>query len=267
MLRSVGPSYDLRAGMSRELREALDELAVANDNPRALHRCRVHVKRARALARIGRAGAPGLAAVFNDTARAVMRTLGRARDLTALADTARTLGAKAKKKTAAAFAAVAAKLDEERAVAPALNVEAARAGLKDLLALAMVWPEATPRQVRRGARRVLRRARAARRDGLHAKQAERRHEWRKRAKDRFYAAALLDAAWPAPRKLKLSDKLGDLLGQERDALLLIDRLKQTPEIAGEQKVAKQALKALRKRRNRLGDRADDMGKRLDRAGV
>ena len=112
MLRSVGPSYDLRAGMSQELREALDELASANDNARALHRCRVRVKRARALARVGRAGAPGLSAVFNDTARAVMRTLGRARELTALADTARTLGAKEKKKTAAAFAAIAAKLDE-----------------------------------------------------------------------------------------------------------------------------------------------------------
>lgn len=267
MLRSVGPSYDLRAGMSQELRKALDELAAATDNPRALHRCRVHVKRARALARVGRAGAPGLAAVFNDTARAVMRTLGRARELTALVETARALGAKAKKKTAGAFEAIAAKLDEERAAGHALNVDAARTGLKDLLALAMVWPEASPRQVRRGARRVLRRARVARRDGLRAKQAERRHEWRKRAKDRFYAATLLDAAWPAPRKLKLSEKLGDLLGQERDALLLIDRIKETPEIAGAEGADERALKALRKRRSRLGARADGLGKRLDRMGV
>lgn len=246
----------------------MDELDASLGRPKAVHRCRVRVKRARALARVGSAGAPGLAGVFNDTARTVMRTLAQARDEAALADAARELSRKARRKTAAALDAMAESLDAARRAAPGLNMEATRAGLRDLLALAMVWPDASARQIRRGARRIVRRARRARRRGFAAKAASARHEWRKREKDRFYAALLLDGAWPCARRRKLGGRLGETLGEEHDMMLLLERLKAEPELAGHaRKASARAMKALRRRRRRLARRADALGARLHAGGA
>ena len=89
-MRSPGAAFDLRAGLSDEVREAIQELSgSAPLKAKSIHRCRVHLKRARALARVGRDVAPGLSAVFNESARAIMHALSKARDLTALADAAR----------------------------------------------------------------------------------------------------------------------------------------------------------------------------------
>ncbi len=266
MMRSPGPAFDLRAALSTELQGAIDELELTPTKRKALHRCRVRVKRARALARVGRACAPGLSAVFNDSARAVMRTLAQARDVAALAEAARATAKKADKKVAAALGAVGEALTTS-ADARTLNLEAARSGLKDLLALAQVWPEASHRQIRKGAERIARGARRAYRRGRKSEEAHHRHEWRKREKDRFYAALLLDGAWPAPRRLKDAEKLGDALGAERDALLLMDRIEADPTLAGDPKTAKRALKALRKRSERAARRSDEIGAHLHAGGA
>jgi hypothetical protein len=266
-MRSPAPAFDLREALSQELQAALDELDQSEGRPRGVHRCRVRIKRARALARVGRTCAPGLSSVFNDSARQVMRTLGRARDLAALADAARATAKKASAKTAVALSTVAATLDAERISIPPLDIDNARTGLKDLLALALVWPEASPRQIKRGARRIARRARRARRHGRSSDEAPHRHEWRKREKDRFYAALLLDDAWPGQRRRKIGDTLGEHLGKERDALLLISRIEQTPDLAGDPKAAKRALKLLQRRGAKFAARADDLGDRLHAHGA
>lgn len=266
-MRSPGPSFDLRAALSREIRAATIELDSAGAKPKAVHRCRLRIKRARALARVGRACAPGLSAVFNDSARASMRTLAQARDLNALSDAARALAEESRKKTAAAFNAVADKLESARALLAPLNIEAVRAGLKDLLALAQVWPEASGRQIRKGAERIARRARQARRRGQGSSEPARRHQWRKREKERFYAVTLLDAAWPEhrPRRRKTGEKLAEILGCERDALLLIERLKADPTLAGE--ASQRALRELARVRERLGAHADKLGAKLHQGGA
>lgn len=266
-MRSPGPSYDLRAALSEEIRGALVELDNSAAKPKAVHRCRLCIKRARALARVGRACAPGLSAVFNDSARAVMRTLASARDLTALADTARHIAEDCPKKTAAALEAIAENLESARAMLPPLNREGVRAGLKDLLALAQVWPEASARQIRKGAERVARRARCARRRGQGSTEPARRHDWRKREKERFYAVTLLEDAWPDDRaqRRKTSEKLGEVLGAERDALLLITHVEDASSVAG--KPAKRALAELKRRRARLGADADKLGARLHAGGA
>lgn len=261
-MRTPEQAFDLRGAMAAELRAAIDEFEASHGEPKGVHRCRVRVKRARALARVGRACAPGLSSVFNDSARGVMRQLAIARDLAALAETARALAEARNKKQAAALLQVADGLDEERLAMPAINMEAVRAGLKDLLALAQVWPEASARQIRRGARRVARRARLACRRGHGAEEPARRHEWRKREKDRFYASLLLDDAWPLLRRRKLGEKLGAVLGEERDALLLLERITATPSLAGEGKAPERAVKVLMRQRAKLGSRADAMGHKL-----
>lgn len=266
-MRSPAPAFDLRAALAREIREALTECDAALAKPKALHRCRVRIKRARALARVGRSCAPGLSSVFNDSARAVMATLSARRDLAALAETARTLAATQRTKRAAALNAIAETLETAHAAHPLLNLDGARAGLKDLLAIAQVWPEASPRQIRKGAERIARRARRAWIRGDNSDQAAKRHKWRKREKERFHAVILLEKAWPddRARRRKLGERLAHALGQERDALLLIERVENGTLATG--KTARRALRALSARRKKLARRADALGAKLHRAGA
>jgi hypothetical protein len=114
---------------------------------------------------------------------------------------------------------------------------------------------------------VAKRARRTRRHGRAADEPALRHQWRKREKDRLYAVTLLDGAWPGPRRRKQSDALGHLLGQERDALLLLERLAAEPTLAGDPHAAERAQNALRKYSARLRKRADKLGGRLHADGA
>ncbi|PZO54391.1 MAG: hypothetical protein DCF16_05360, partial [Alphaproteobacteria bacterium] len=129
-MRSPEPAFDLRAALQQELRAALEELEDSNGRPKGIHRCRVRLKRARALARVGRACAPGLSQVFNDSARGVMRTLAQPRELAALAEAARRIGEKSGKRAEEALTTVAEALDAERGALGPLDMEAARTGLR-----------------------------------------------------------------------------------------------------------------------------------------
>jgi len=258
-MRSPGAAFDLRAALTQELSAAIEELDTLTPKPAAVHRCRLRLKRARALARVGKAGAPGLSTVFNDSARAVMLSLAKTRELTALADTARAIAKGEKRKTAQALIAAAEALEAERDALPRLDVEAARAGIRDLMALAQVWPEPSVRQVRKGAKQVARKARVMFAMGAEAKSAPVRHEWRKREKDRFFAAALLEDAWPGRGQRRRSERLGDVLGKERDAMLLAQRLEAT---LGAGKAARRAREALEVRAGTLRRRANRLGRKL-----
>jgi hypothetical protein len=268
-MRSPGAAIDLRAALSDEVRGAIEELNATPLKAKGVHRCRVHLKRARALARVGRDVAPGLSSVFNDSARAIMHTLSQARDLTALADAARIAAKRGTKKASGALRTFADALDARAGALPPPDVEAIGVGLRDLLAMAQVWPEASARQIQKGAARVIRRARKARRQGQGSRLPMRRHEWRKREKDRLYIATLLDADWPSdrPRRLKANERLGEALGRERDALLLADALDREPILAGGEKAAERAHKAIGRRLRKLGRRADALGEYLHAGGA
>lgn len=263
-MRSPGSAFDLRAGLSDEIRAAVHEIGARPLKAKAIHRCRVHLKRARALARVGRDVAPGLSAVFNDSARTLMHALSHARDLTALAEAARIAAKNARKKEAAALRGVADALDARSAATAQPNADTIVAGLRDLLAMAQVWPEASPRQIQKGGERIIARARKAHRQGHGSRLASRRHEWRKREKDRLYAAQLLDGDWPSDRsrRVKTNERLGEALGLERDALLLAEVIGLEPGLAGGKKAARRASKAVDRRLRRLGRRADAIGEEL-----
>ena len=265
-MRSPGAAFDLRAAMTQELNAALEELD-SRGGPKALHRCRVRLKRARALARLGKVVAPGLASVFNESARSVMRALAQAHDLVALADTARLLAETANDRSAEALVATADALDAARDALPDFDNQDVRVGVKDLVALAQVWPEPSARQIREGAKRIAKRARRTRRRGRRAAETSLRHEWRKREKDRLYAVTLMEGAWPRRRRRKQSETLGHLLGLERDALLLIERLETEPALAGDVSNATRARRALSKYCGSLRRRADRLGGQLHADGI
>lgn len=264
-MRSPAATLDLRAALSKEVRAALTALSSESVEGKAVHRCRVRLKRARALARVGRASAPGLAAVFNESARTLMAALGETRDLAALSAFARDCADRAHgKKEASALVTVAKALERGRALAPPPDLDAMRAGLRDLLAMAQVWPEASPRQLTKGAERIAVRARRAQRSGEGSNAAHDRHEWRKREKDRLYAMSLLDAAWPSERKRRRrkTEALADLLGRERDARLLAKRVKRKPALAGGDQAAGRARSALKRTLKRLSRKADALGQEV-----
>lgn len=263
-MRSPAPAFDLRTALARELCDALGQLDTAAANPKAVHRCRVHIKRARALAKVGRICAPGLAAIFNQSARATMRSLAQSRDAAALTEAAQAASLKAGKKNAAPLGALVHTLNEASAAADAPDIQGARTSLKDLLALAQVWPEASPRQIRRSAERIERRARRARRRGLHSADNELLHVWRKREKDRFYAAEFLAAAWPYRRLRKPSEKLTAILGDIRDVGLLRDRIEAAALTCGSPKADRLALRALEQRLGKLHKQLDRLGEKLRR---
>lgn len=261
-MRSPGAAFDLRAALTEELRHAIEDLDQIETSTKAVHHCRVRVKRARALARIGRACAPGLSSVFVDSARSLMRNLALSRDPAALSEAAMEAARKSGKRTAGAFKAVAHGIDDISSLQPGLNLEAAQSALRDLLALAQVWPEASHTQIKRGARRLERRAKRARRRGVKALDPVRRHEWRTRERERYFAALILDDAWPGKRRRKTAEKIGAALGGERDALLLMERLVAEPELAGDGRDLRRALKALNRRRAKLARRADALAERM-----
>lgn len=262
-MRSPGSTFDLRAALSDEVRGALAELEKGDSERKAVHACRVRLKRARSLARVGHAFAPGLSAVFNDSARGIMRSLAEARNLAALAKAARRLAKKSKKRAAAGLKSASDALESARAAAAPVDLAAVNTGLRDLLALAQVWPEASARQVKRGARRVARRARRAWRKGSDRDApAERRHAWRQREKDRLYAAALMDGAWPGRRRRGANKRLVDRLGLEHDLMLLTQQLEASPSLAADEASGAAALKAVRARRKQLAKSARRVAARL-----
>jgi hypothetical protein len=263
MMRSPEAAFDLRSVLAKEVRRAIKAFEKAPASPKAIHSCRIALKRARALAKVGGVGAPGLAEVFNDNARAVMHTLGRARDDWALEKSARKLSKDVGKKSRRELRDLAHRVHTARQAASALNIEGVRASLKDLLAIAQVWPDASPRQVERGARRLARKARKLwRRDRDNA---DGHHQWRKREKDRLYAATLLGAAWPngRPRRRKANAALAEMLGDERDVLLVMERL-------ARDRVASRvpdALHDLARARKRIAKRAHTLARKLHAGGA
>jgi CHAD domain len=254
--------FDLRGALLAQLRVAADVLAQAEVSAKSVHAARVHLKRARALARVGMACAPGLAKLFNQTARAAMAALAHSRDAAALIETAEAAAKSAPRKQAAALRALAGALAAGGKLAPPPDLAAAAANLRDLQALAQVWPEASAQQIRKGAERLARRARQAREIGRGAKQAEERHSWRKREKDRLYAAALLGKAWPRARKCRRSEQLTHVLGGERDARRLLERLEARAVSAGSAKADALATRALQLRLARLMRKANRLGARF-----
>ncbi|HRE45792.1 MAG TPA: hypothetical protein PKY87_17725, partial [Terricaulis sp.] len=101
--------------------------------------------------------------------------------------------------------------------------------------------------------------------GLGHKHQAARHRWRRREKERLYAAEALGADWPGPRRRKLAARLCDALGKERDALILLEHLISTPLPANAEPMPKCALKALKARAKHWRKRADKLGAKLARA--
>lgn len=266
-MRHEAEAFDLKAALREELAAARLALVTLAGAP-AVHRCRVSLKRARTLARIGADGAPGLAKVFNERARALMADLSAARDLAALGVCARAESRKASGAAAAALKRIALALTGAADAAGLPEAEASLQRLSELEALAEVWPEPSPQQLARGLRRIVRRAHRAAERARGRRKPSLRHRWRKREKDRLYAALLVGPAWPdkTKRRRGRAQKLTRALGGERELLLLMDKIEREPNLAGGKRPRAAALRALSDTHRLRAKKADRLGKLVHRGG-
>jgi hypothetical protein len=198
-----------------------------------------------------------------------MLTLSPARDLAALEDAARQSAKKQPAKVRVILTQISRALGATRAKEEELPLEPILVALKALQARALALPVFDSTEIDRDVRRVARRARKAYHKAIHNGGADARHIWRKREKDRLYAALLLGPAWRAraPARRAIAQSLGETLGAERDIVLLIERLEHEPDLAGPKGAARHARAALRKKAKRLAKRANALGALLHRKGA
>jgi CHAD domain len=255
-----------------------DESGSANaPSARTIHETRKALKRLRALVRLlreelGEQEFRREHGILRDAAR----RLARARDAEVMLDTLDGLLRRHPRKLARRrpLIELRKRLVAERAAAAqrALSEEATRArvlhDLRGLRERARRWElpersgiavvESDLRRIYRQGRRRYRRV-ARGKGGARAS-----HEWRKRVKDLRYAAEILDRRALARR----ADKLGELLGEEHDLVVLADRLPPPGRAPFKGKRGKRARKALleriARRRRRLRRQALREGERLYR---
>lgn len=235
-------------------------LALVDPDPeQAIHQTRVRLKRVRTLARLGGADR------VSRTARALKYTLSGWRDLTALENAARETAVNARKKGAGALIDIAARLSQARVTLGRPTVDDLGAALAQLKQDADALFDLDARIVRKGAKRIAKEARRAWAQATRSRNEDARHRWRRREKDRLYAATMLGDDWPTKGRRRLNDELGDVLGRERDARLLLARLKSEP--APHTPAAKSARRALKRAIRKLSRKADALGAQLHRGGV
>lgn len=254
-----------------ELRGAAEALESAEPDERAkaIHSARKAFKRGRAFIRVARTGL-GDEVVQRDNAalREAGRKLSGTRDAEVLVQTLDKLterGRATAEQVAGLRAVLAAERDEQHARARA--DKGAIAEVLDLLDVAIGdvegWTlgEEPASQLAAGLERIVRKGRKALHAAEHAKGEERTealHELRKRSKDLWHAAELLEVAAPAEMRALQAQAhtLADYLGDEHDLAVLGERI----DTAGDEPFADHAdaaalVKTVDKRRRKLQEKA------------
>jgi CHAD domain-containing protein len=230
--RDEGVGEGLTRSAAARAEKALERLreiqAGEADRAKAIHAARKDLKKARTVLRLSRPGQP--VRLYKDTGRHLRdagRALSASRDaevrlatLTALAERAEL--------PVAAVASWRAILERDRdaaldttAEARAIEeaAEAVGAGLAEIerWELGGGW-----KLLGAGVARFHRRGRRAMRRAAAKPSEETFHEWRKRAKDSWYALKLMRATWPRPLEAEAEEAhaLSELLGDHHDLAVL-----------------------------------------------
>jgi CHAD domain-containing protein len=254
--------------------------AGADDDER-VHEARKALKKTRALLRLVRDEIGSkVRRQENDVLRDAARRLSEVRDADVLVATATSLRDHTRSEPTKAEVgrvvralterreAVRARVVEEEDVTGGVvaDIEAAR-GRIDAWPVERPGPEVFLGGLRRTAERGARRMAAAY-EAAAEERDEAFHEWRKRAKDLWYHARVLEPAAPGAigDLVALTDELGDLLGLDHDLAVLASTLDELEPIR-EAEALREAMHALiERRRFDLQRRALPLGRRVHAEG-
>lgn len=258
----LAPGEPVSVGLSRMLREAIDEardalLDLNLDRDERVHVARRRLKRARSLVKVLR---PLFGSSYRDEVRRLRNAAGLlsgTRDADVAAATAATLldGAEGRDREAleTLHAALAARAD--RAHAEETPVDATTALLDEARAAASYLPQhfdgtalfldalgetyAAERQAMQTARKT----------GA----PERFHDWRKRVKHRWHLLRLAEGRLKSarPKLIDRVDALGETLGLVNDCQVLLELVADTPSLAGTGRAATRAQALIAARRDML----------------
>jgi CHAD domain-containing protein len=254
----------VRAAAAEQLADAVHQLTAEKDPVRAVHEARKDLKKVRSLLRLSRCGMlGGERREVNARLRDIAAQMAGARDADVMVATAGRLHERfAGQLPATDFALVQQRFAEHASAAevPDGVVDA----LRDELAAVERWNlvGVGRRELIMGAALAYARGRDEFRAVRREPEVEALHEWRKRVKDLWYHAKLLEAAWP-PMLAAYGEEahaLSDLLGDDHDLGILAER------IAAEEwpgTVDAEALEGLcHQLREELQEQAFELGRRL-----
>jgi CHAD domain-containing protein len=243
----LAPEETARAGIVR-VGEGQLELAISlldgreDDGPEAIHEARKTLKRVRAVLRLCR-GSLGKDQFRqeNTILRDAGRSLSGVRDAQVLVETLEgirePLADELPDATWSGFGdalAADAKAHSENGASVNPDVVTALGGVRERVA---VWPlpeEAVPEALATGLKRVYSKARDAWRQAEKQPTDENLHELRKRTKDVWHCGQLLsDVSRKRVRRLRRrAHKLADVLGEDHDLAVLLERADRMPETFG-----------------------------------
>jgi CHAD domain-containing protein len=252
--------------------EALERLRAIRsheaDEAEAIHGARKDLKRLRTLLRLLRPGLPrALYAHASGRFRDAGRALSASRDAEVKLRTLDALAAGRDDLAAGALEAWRKILARDREAASSPAAEAAVAEAADLIGAGLAEIEAWEERedgwalLDAGVLRAYQRGREAMAAAQREGGEERLHEWRKRAKDLWYALRLLGEAWPPvlDPAAEEAHALSDLLGDHHDLAVLRADLRQR-RLGEEETRALEA--AIDRRQARLAAAALELGRRL-----
>jgi CHAD domain-containing protein len=238
----------------------------ARPKPTTVHEVRKDLKRLRAVVRLSR---PVLGDELSReqaaTYRDIARLLGDDRDRTVLVETLDALVAATPGLKRRRYAKLRKRLGAAPAGGGPPSGAAVLARLRATESDVVRWHlnGNTLGELRSGLHRIYRRGRADYRAARAQPDAEHLHEWRKRVKDLWYAAEILQPAAPAQLKpvAKQAKRLGEALGTDHDLWVLREAVgRHRTALAGKDR--KRLLKAIDRRRAALAKDALKLGAKL-----
>ena len=282
LLAEETAAQGLRRIVLAQLDLAIELLRGQADTPpaQAVHETRKAIKRLRALMRLleGEIGAKQAARERRNLSD-VAHHLAGARDAEVMVDTLEDLIARHPRKLGRRRGTIALRehLREQRraATARALDDAAARERAARELSALRVRVTGWRLHERQSARKLTKPGlthiyRAGRDRGkLAARRRPARralHKWRKQVKDLRYALEAIEVQGRSEERLsklaRRADKLGEMLGQEHDLMVLGELIEAHPPLRRHRRARKRLLRAISRRRARLRKRALRAGARL-----
>jgi len=226
----------LRAVAAEQLADAVRNLREERvvDPVTAVHEARKDLKKTRSILRLARSGVPAEARrATNDALREIAAGLADVREADVMVETAQKLHDRfAGQVPARAFSTVrrrfAAQATRSQAAADAAISDEVVAALQEQLAAVKLWPldDLDRAELAEGVAVAYARGRQELKLARKEPTVDALHEWRKRVKDLWYHAKLLEQSWPAMWKV-IGDEahaLADLLGDDHDLGVLAERI-------------------------------------------